>query len=107
LALTKKFSKRYLGTDLEASEWTHLSLPGRVRSLSPQASGDECLWLTHERAEAVRAFGVGDSLRSNHRGNVGGMPVADLEYTKPMLIVGASRATVVAGTGTSALTIGR
>ena len=32
----------------------------------------ECLWLAQERAEAVRAFGVGDGLRSNHRGNVGG-----------------------------------
>ena len=38
----------------QQSEWTHLSLPlatGRVRA--------ECLWLTHGRAEAVRAFGVG------------------------------------------------
>jgi hypothetical protein len=36
-------------------------------------------------------------LRSDHRQNARWMPVAELEYTKPALIVGASRGTVVPG----------
>jgi hypothetical protein len=88
------------------------SLPEGVRPLWPSAAdGDaRCRWLTHndqQRAEAARVGGTGGGLRSNHRGNVGGMPGADLEYSEPVLMVGASRGTVVAGTGTSALTIGR
>src|SRR5262245_15179354 len=54
------------------------------------------------RAEAIRAFGVGEGLRSSRWGNW--VPAADRKYTKPALIVGASRGTVVTWTGTSALT---
>ena len=70
--------------------------------VSPESANGCTERLTHVRTEAARAFGVGGCLRSNRRQNALGCLWLDLEYTKPVLIVGASTGTVVPWTGTSA-----
>jgi len=44
--------------------------------VSPESANGCTEMLTHERAEAARAFGVGGGLRSSHRQNALRVPVA-------------------------------